>query len=109
MLACPFCGGAELRFDEPSVQCLGCGATGPEAAGEATAIKHWNERSDDDDPPVRLEEEPNRTGGLRMTLYYGPILMVNVTHVPERFAATMRGALTLIGGMRQAENNEEVG
>lgn len=43
---CPFCGSrhAELRFDEYHVECLDCGARGPEGITPAKAIKGWNTR-----------------------------------------------------------------
>lgn len=61
------------------------------------------------DAKIRLDESANKMGGLRMSLYYGGDLVVNVTHVPDAFAATMRGALMLIGGMAKANELEEVG
>lgn len=46
---CGFCGGALLRVVDgggapATVQCLGCGAIGPQCEDRAAAIEAWNER-----------------------------------------------------------------
>lgn len=106
---CPFCGSNQLRYSEPSVQCLACGATGPEGTGERSAVRKWSERHEEHGPPdVRIEETPE-LAGARMVLRFRTEELVVVEFVHEDYAATIRGALTLIGGMRQAEEAEEHG
>lgn len=107
-LTCPFCAGTSLRYSEPSVQCLECGATGPEGTGERAAILLWDDRKGEpaDPPDIRIVETPS-LGGVRLELYFGNQELAVVEYVSEDYVQTMRGALTLIGGMRQAEEAEE--
>lgn len=107
-VACPHCNGERLRYVEPSVMCLDCGATGPEGATEREAIRKWNERYGVAiDEQIRLEEEPDEDGSdaLTMRLYFGHELVASA-FVRGAYVATMRGALMLIGGMRKAEELE---
>lgn len=105
-LACPFCGSPSVVVTSGCVSCVACGASGPQVEDRRSAIGRWNHRVEDAEATIRLEESPNQTGGLRMALYYGQALVVEVEYVPESFAATMRGALMLIGGMAKAEELE---
>lgn len=114
-LPCPFCGSDRLTMHADCVVCVDCSAAGPWIEGkmrtaerDRVATELWNERTGvvDDEPSIRLEEEPNDLGGIRMRLFYGAELVVNVTHLPEPFAATMRGALMLIGGMAKSDDLE---
>jgi hypothetical protein len=108
-LGCPFCAGVNLTVVEGCVVCTECTASGPWVQGDDRgAVARWNQRLGDD-PAIRLEESPNATGGLRMALYYGSALCVLVEHVPEPFAATMRGALMLVGGMAKSNDLEADG
>lgn len=47
---CPFCGSFTIRADDDHLECMDCGARGPQAHGETNmlgyiAAKKWNERS----------------------------------------------------------------
>lgn len=107
---CPFCGGDSMSVEDGAVECLDCHATGPIASNDDKAIKAWNHRDGDGEPATvaHIEETPE-LNGARMVLRYGNQELCVVEFVHEDYLATMRGALTLIGGMRSAEDNEHVG
>jgi len=115
VLPCPWCRvaicdrmrGLEYDDDELAVVCHACGAMGPEGHDEHEAVDLWNAMPRTATAPVHIEETPE-VNGSRMVLRYGMQELVVVDFVHEDYAATMRGALTLIGGMRQAEENEHV-
>jgi hypothetical protein len=106
---CPFCGSATLGLEGNQVQCLECYAMGPLGRDGRSAMRAWSKRPVvEDEPDIRLEESPGPEGhGSRMAVYYGDEELADVDYVHERFAATLRGALMLIGGMAKAEELEK--
>jgi hypothetical protein len=115
---CPWCHvvasvGYSPKFN--AVMCTDCGCVGPQGANEADAVALWNDGAAEATAPadISIEETPELSGArmvLRFRTSDGPLQeLVVVEFVHEDYIATMRGALTLIGGMRQAEEAEEHG
>jgi hypothetical protein len=108
---CPFCAELALEYDddELSVVCRNCGATGPQGHDELDAIEGWN-GAGTTEPKVVVNEaaHPSLSDAVTMTVQWGTIILVEVGYCHDDYAATLRGALTLIGGMRQAREAVEV-
>jgi hypothetical protein len=87
------------------VLCALCTAAGPPATTQAEARKRWDAAERDDQ--VEVHESPAEPDGVQMRVQFGEETLVLVEYCASGYASVLRGCLTLIGGMRQAEEAEE--
>ena len=110
MKPCPFCDSGDVHYDDDgmSIVCVSCGATGPEGDDERDAVELWNETADSTAAQVVVHEQESDTSpnGVSLTLQFGTEMLCVVDYCTPELAATLRGALMLMGGMRQAKESE---